>query len=139
MTVPLPSANFRVEIDGIVRSRFTSVEGMGSEVDVVEEREGSDPRHSHKVPGSVHTHNLVLRWPTDDNRELNDWHQHILDGQADRRQGAIVLLDQAGNERVRWNFVAGWPTKWQGPSLNAEGDDLAIETLELTYEGITRA
>ena len=136
---PLLSANFRVEIDGIVRSRFLSVDGLGSDVDVIEEREGADPRHSHKVAGSTHTQNLVLRWPTDDDRQLNDWYQHILDGQPDRRSGSIILLDEAGNDRVRWNFTEAWPAKWQGPSLNAEGNDIAIETLELAHEGIVLA
>src|SRR5579859_919646 len=77
-TDPLRATNFLVEIDGITRSRFFSVSGLGSEVDVVEEREGTDPRHSHKVAGTTHTQNLVLRWPSDDNTELTDWHQRIL-------------------------------------------------------------
>jgi phage tail-like protein len=136
---PLRSANFRIEIDGITRSRFISVDGLESEVDVIEEREGSDRRHSQKVPGSTHTQNLVFRWPTDDDRELNDWYQRILDGQLDRRNGSIVLLDDAGNPRVRWNFINAWPAKWRGPSLQAEGNDIAIETVELAHEGIALA
>jgi phage tail-like protein len=136
---PLRSTNFLVEIDGITRSRFTSVEGLESEVDVVEERTGSDAGHTQKIPGSTHTHNLILGWPTDGDRELNDWYQRIVDGQLDRRNGSVVLLDNAGNARVRWNFSNAWPAKWQGPSLNAEGDGIAIETLELAIEGISLA
>ena len=138
-TEPLRSANFLVEIDGVTRSRFTSVEGLESEVDVIEEREGYVPRQTQKVPGSTHTHNLVLRWPTDDDRELNDWYQRILDGQLDRRNGSIILLDETGNARVRWNFTNAWPAKWRGPSFDAEGNDIAIETLELAHEGISLA
>jgi phage tail-like protein len=136
---PLRSANFLVEIDGITRTRFTLVAGLESDVDVVEEREGSSPRHTQKVPGSAHTQNLVLRWPTDDDRELNDWYQRILDGQLDRRNGSIILLDETGSARVCWNFVNAWPAKWQGPSFDAEGHDIAIETLELAHEGISLA
>ena len=135
---PYGNYNFLVEIDGITRSRFVSVSGLGSEVDVVEEREGTDPRHSHKVAGATHTENLVLRWPSDDNTELTDWHQRILEGQPDRRNVSIVLLDETGSARIRWNIVAAWPAKWDGPSLNAESNDIAIETIELTHEGITR-
>jgi phage tail-like protein len=40
---------------------------------------------------------------------------------------------------ARWNFVRAWPTKWDFPDLNAEGNDVAIETLELAHEGIARA
>jgi phage tail-like protein len=138
-TDPLRAANFLVEIDGITRTHFISVDGLGSEVDIVEEREGTDPRRSHKVAGAAHTRNLILRWPTDDDRELSDWHQVILDGQTDRRNGSIILLDDTGNARIRWNFVEAWPAKWEGPSFNAEGNDIAIESIELAHEGIVRA
>ena len=137
-TDPLPSTNFLVEIDGITRSRYTSVNGLGSELDVIDERDGSDPRVTHKAPGATHIEKLILRWPTDDDRELSDWYQRMLDGQLDRRNGSIILLDRSGTPRVRWNFVAAWPAKWQGPSLNAGGDDIATETVELAHEGIVR-
>jgi phage tail-like protein len=134
---PLRSANFLVEIDGITRTRYRSVEGLESDVDVVEVREGGGP--TQKASGSVHSHNLILRWPTDQDRELNDWYQRIVDGQPDRRNGSIVLLDNAGNPVVRWNFINAFPAKWRGPSLNAEDDDVAIETIELAHEGISLA
>ena len=40
---------------------------------------------------------------------------------------------------ARWNFVRAWPTKWDGPDLNAVANDVAIELLELAHEGIERA
>ncbi len=57
----------------------------------------------------------------------------------DRRNGSIVLLDETGQEKVRWNFISGWPSKWTGPSFNATGNELAIETLEIVHEGLSRA
>ena len=53
-----------------------------------------------------------------------------------RRNGSIVLLDREGNEKARWNFFNAWPTKYDGPDFNAEGNDVAIETLELAHEGV---
>jgi phage tail-like protein len=136
---PLPSANFVVEIDGIIRSHYLSVSGLLSEVDVIEERDGADPRHSRKVPGSSHIHNLVLCWPTDDDRELNTWYQSVLDGQPVRRNGSIILFDGTGTPRVRWNFVNAWPVKWSGPSFQADGTDIAIESIELAIDGLSLA
>jgi len=52
--------------------------------------------------------------------------------------GSIVLFDRQGNEKARWNFTNGWPAKWTGPSLNAEGNDIAIESLEIAHEGLER-
>ena len=74
-----------------------------------------------------------------DDRELYDWHQDVVRGDVERKNGSIVLLDRKGDEVARWNFVRAWPTKWNGPALNAEGSDIAIETLELAHEGLERA
>jgi phage tail-like protein len=58
---------------------------------------------------------------------------------AKRKNLSIVLLDRRGEETLRWNVVRAWPAKWDGPDLNAEGNEVAIETLELAHEGIERA
>jgi phage tail-like protein len=62
-----------------------------------------------------------------------------MDGKVERMNGSIVLMDDAGEEQARWNFVAGWPTKWTGPSFNATSNEVAIETLEIAHEGIEKA
>jgi len=56
-----------------------------------------------------------------------------------RKNGSIVLMDETGEEKLRWNFVNGWPTKWTGPSFNATSNEIAVETLEIVHEGLTKA
>ena len=58
---------------------------------------------------------------------------------APRKNGSVVLLDRQGQEQARWNFFNGWPSKWTGPAFSAEANDIAIETLEITHEGLARA
>ncbi len=70
--------------------------------------------------------------------ELAAWHQSIVEGTIDRRNGSVVLLDRRGQEVARWNFVRAWPTKYTGPSLSAEASDVAIESLEIVHEGLER-
>lgn len=55
-------------------------------------------------------------------------------GNVVRKNGTVVLLDSQGNEKLRWNFFNAWPSKWTGPTLNAKGNDVAIEELTLTCE-----
>ena len=74
-----------------------------------------------------------------DDVELWNWRKRIVDGDADRRSGSIVLQDDQGQDKVRWNFRDGWPCKYDGPNLNAKSNDVAIETLELAHEGLERA
>ena len=61
-----------------------------------------------------------------------------MDGKVERKNGSIVLLDDSGEEKVRWNFRDGWPTKWTAPTFNATGTEVAIETLEIAHEGMER-
>jgi len=49
---------------------------------------------------------------------------------------AITLLDDSGAPLMRWTLRDAWPVKLEGPSLNARGNDVALETIELTHEGL---
>jgi phage tail-like protein len=136
---PYGNFNFRVEIDGITRAAFHDVTGFDSTTDVIEHREGGENTTLRKLPGMTKHSNIVLKWGLTDDIELYNWHRNVVNGKIDRRNGSIVLLDRQGQEKVRWNFENAWPSKWDGPDFNAEGNDVAIETLELAHEGIKRA
>jgi phage tail-like protein len=131
--------NFLVEIDGITRAAFQTVTGFDATTDVVEHREGGDNMTTRKLPGLTKHSNIVLKWGMTDDRDLYDWHQRVTQGEVERKNGSIVLLDRKREEVARWNFVRAWPTKWDGPDLDAEKSDVAIETLELAHEGVERA
>jgi phage tail-like protein len=136
---PYRNYNFRVEIGGIQQAGFSECSGFGSNIDVVEYREGNEPMRVRKLAGRTSFPNIVLKWGITASRDLVDWHQQTVDGNIQPQNGSIVLLDNQGNEVARWNFVNGWPSKWDGIDLNAKGNDVAIETLEITHEGIVRA
>jgi phage tail-like protein len=135
---PYGNYNFLVEIEGITRAAFHEASGFDSSIDVVEHREGGKNTTPWKLPGLTKHANIVLKWGVTDDPELYRWHQDAVNGRVRRCNGSIVLLDRAGNERVRWNFINAWPARWTGPSLMSEGNDVAIETLELAHEGIER-
>ena len=136
---PYGNFNFLVEIDGITRAAFHEVSGFDSTIDVIEHREGGENTTVRKLPGMTKHSNSVLKWGLADDADLYNWHRDAVNGKVQRRNGSIVLLDRQGQERMRWNFVNAWPSKWDGPDFNAEGNDIAIETLELAHEGVTRA
>jgi phage tail-like protein len=127
-----PYKNFRflVELDGIVQAGFTDCSGFGSEMEVVEYREGGDPDHVHKLRAKAVFPNITLKWGVTDSHELYDWHQAALKGD---------LQDDTGQEKVRWNFFDAWPSKWEGSALTAKGNDAAIETLTVSCERLERA
>jgi phage tail-like protein len=138
-TDPYRGFNFLVEIDGITQGGFQEVGGLDASTDPVEYREGNELNHVRKLTGLNKYSPLTLKRGITDSDELWKWRQTVIDGKAERKNGSIVLLNEAGAEKLRWNFSNAWPSKWTGPSFNATSTALAIETLELTHEEVTKA
>jgi len=138
-TDPFVNFNFWIEVDGIIKAGFHEVSGLDSSIDIIEHREGGNITPG-KYPGQVKYSNITLKKGVTNGRELYDWHRQWATGDpaAKRTTGSIILRDRQGNEKVRWNFTNAWPAKWTGPTLNAEGNDIAIESMELAHEGVWR-
>lgn len=135
---PFDNFNFLVEIDGIARAAFQECSGFDSTIDAIEHREGGENITPRKLPGQTKYSNIMLKWGMTDDMDLYNWHRQAVLGKLERKNGSIVLLDRQGNETARWNFFNAWPTKYDGPDLNAEGSDVAIEMLELAHERVER-
>ena len=133
---PFLNFNFRVEIAGLQVAAFHECSGLESAIDVIEHREGGGAIR--KLPGIAKFTNIVLRRGVTADRELYDLHLRCVEGRIERKSGSIILMDRADQEVARWNFEQAWPARWVGPELTAEGNDVAIETLELAHEGIRR-
>jgi phage tail-like protein len=137
-TDPFRDFNFRVEIDGIEQAGFQEVSGLDTTTEPVDYREGADPNHVRKLTGLNKYSPITLKRGITDSLELWDWRQTVIDGTTERKNGSILLLDEKGEERLRWNFEQAWPSKWTGPSFNATGNSVAIEELELTHEEVKK-
>jgi phage tail-like protein len=136
-----PFRNFRflVEIDGIVQAGFSECTGFGSNVEVIEYREGGDSTTVRKLPGKTSYTDVMLKWGLTTSRELYDWHLEVINGQISRRNGSIIILDDTGQEVVRWNFFNAWPSKFDPVDLNAKGNDVALDSLTVSCERLERA
>jgi phage tail-like protein len=118
---PFRGYKFKVEVGGITRAGFREASGLDSAQDPVEYRA------------------ISLKRGVTNDAELWAWRKKSIDGTVERKNGSIVLCDDTGKEKARWNFADGWPTKWTGPTFNATGNEVAIETLEIAHEGIKKA
>lgn len=137
---PFRGYNFKLEIDGISRNGFRECSGLDATSDAIDYREGTDKAYTaRKLPGQTKYSNIVLKAGITDDHSLWDWRKKVIDGKAERKNGSIILMDESGEEKLRWNFVEGWPTKWSGPSFNATSNEVAVETLEIVHEGVTKA
>jgi phage tail-like protein len=133
---PLRGYNFRIELDNTSVASFRECSGISMTTDSVEYREGTDvPLSPRKLMGLRRFGtNLVLTRGITTNHDLWNWYKNILNGVDDRRNGAIVLQDEEHSDVMRWNFENGWICKWEGPTLNATSNDVAIERIEICHE-----
>src|SRR5262245_11651815 len=135
---PFRNFRFKLEIQGIQQAGFSECSGFGSNIEVVEYREGGETSTVRKLPGKVSYPVITLKWGVTTSRELYDWHRSAVEGQIDRRDGAIILQDDSGADRVRWNFTNAWPSKYDGPDFNAKGNDVSVDALTLSCERLER-
>jgi len=137
---PFRGFNFKIEMDGVTKAGFQECSGLDASTDPVDYREGQEKGNiARKLTGLNKHANIVLKRGVTDDHSLWDWRKKVIEGKTDRQHGSIVLCDETGEEKVRWNFVEGWPTKWTGPTFNATSNEVAIETLEIVLEGLSKA
>jgi phage tail-like protein len=137
---PLRGYNFKVEIDGISRNGFRECSGLDTTSDPILYREGDSKVYTEqKLPGLVKYGAITLKYGITDDHSLWDWRKKTIDGKTERKNGSIILMDTASEEKVRFNFVNAWPSKYTAPTFNAQGNEVAIETFEIQHEGLVRA
>jgi len=137
---PYGQFNFLIEIDGVVQGGFSEASGLTTDSNIIEYREGNEQHGTtRKLPGLIKYNNIVLKRGWTQDKSLWEWRKKVIDGKAQRTSGSVVVLDEARNEALRWNFREGWPSKWEGPALNAKTSEVAIEALEIAHEGLELA
>jgi phage tail-like protein len=126
-------------MDGIVQAGFSECTGFGSNVEVIEYREGGEFPTVRKLPGKLSYPDITLKYGVTDSTELYDWHKTVLDGKIERKNGSIIQLDDTGQKKARWNFFSAWPSKYDAPDFNAKGNDISVDALTISYERLERA
>ena len=137
--VPYTAFNFLVESKSLVVARFSEVSGLQAETETEEYHEGGRNNFVHKLPKVTKYQNLVLKRGITNSTELWQWHQDVIAGTIQRENVSVILLDSTGGEKKRWNFAGAYPVKWMGPDLKGDSNTVAIETLELTHNGLFKA
>jgi phage tail-like protein len=139
---PYSALNFQVVIAGVfddgqaIRGSFAEVSGLDVAISPIEYRNGSEDITVRKIPGLKKFSNITLKRGVMGDLAFWTWIKSVLDGQVQRADGAITLLDESRQPVMRWTFRRAWPCRWTGPTLNAKNNEIAIETLEICHEGL---
>ena len=139
----LRNFRYRLEIDNITQAGFSEVMIAETTIDAVDYREGTDAPHVRKLSGLTKYGNITLKWGLTlggTALDLFKWHQDVSAGQIKERRKKVVIVvqDEAGADAARFVVSEAWPVKYDPSDLNAKGNEVLIELLELANEGIER-
>lgn len=135
---PLPAFYFKVEVEDIPEMSFKEVSGLDIEYDSIEYRAGDNPNFSKiSMPGMKKNSKITLKkgiFKSDNN--FWNWINEIKLNTIKRRAVTISLLDESGAPTMVWKVANAWPSKVSTDGFKSDGNEVAIEALELTHEGI---
>lgn len=138
---PLLKFYFTVEVADLPEATFQEVSGLDVEAQVIEYRHGNSPEFSTiKMPGIKKYGNVTLKKGIfkGDNK-FWDWFNKIKMNTIERQPMTIKLLDETGAPTMVWTLKNAWPTKITGTDMKSDGNEVAVETLEVVHEGLTIA
>jgi phage tail-like protein len=131
-----PYLSFNFEVIGIVVGSFSEVSGLAAEIDVEEYREGGLNYYVHRLPKVTKYGNLILKKGLTSSTFLYDWYRDVVMGKINRRSVTVSLNDSEGPQVKVWTFQNSFPIKWNASDLKADGNTIAVESVELVHQGL---
>jgi phage tail-like protein len=134
-TWPLPK--FYFSVTGIPGTPvFQEVTGLEGEAQVIEYRAGNSSIFAPiKMPGLQKVGNVTMKkgiFVTDS--KLWTWFSSIAMNTIARSTVVVNLLDETGAPRMSWTLNNAFPTKLTGTDLKSDGNEVAVESIEIAYE-----
>jgi phage tail-like protein len=134
---PLPKFYFSVQLGDDKDVTFQEVTGLQTETKVIEYRHGNSPLFSTiKMPGLSSVGNVTMKkgiFAKD--TKFFDWYLETKKRESFKRRVVVVnLLDEGGNPKMTWTLNNAWPTKVTGTDLKSDGNDVAVESVEIAFE-----
>jgi phage tail-like protein len=129
--------SFVVQVEGRALGTFRKVDGLSVETEVIEFREGGG-NTTVLLPGNTKYSIIKLSRAFTGDSALWDWYTTSAQlGHVPRVRGFVSVMGRGGRELARFSFVNAWPRRYEGPSLNADSNDVPLETIEIAHEGLT--
>jgi phage tail-like protein len=138
-TWPMPKFRFEVDLGSLKGVAFQEVSGMDVENQIIEYRASNSKDFSTvKMPGITKYGNITMkRGVFVKDSTFWDWHAEISMNVIKRRTVLIKLLDEDGKVVMQWQLDNAWPTKITSTDLKSDGNEVAVDSLEIAHEKIT--
>jgi len=129
----LSSYYFTIEIDGIQTDRFFECEGLEMAATMYEIEEGGFNTSTHYRMGGNRSPSLILKKGINKNNEFINWFQSNANGNFQRKNISVVLMNSEHKEIRRWDLYRAFPIKWKCSTFDASDNTFLIETIEIAY------
>jgi len=133
---PAFAHSFMVEIEGLFVAGFTEVSGLESRLNLETIAEGGQNQYQEQRVNGLIFPKLVLKRGMTTANMLWMWHNDVISGKIERRNGSIVLMTKDLTEMWRWNFKEAFPVSWIGPAFRGDQSAVAFEAIELVHRGL---
>ena len=138
MEVSHATNRFYVDIPGYGNAIFTELGGLQFDITVMDYEEGGQNAFVHRLPGRTKVGNLVLKRGLTASHKFLGWFQNVMQGKIERKNISVIMYDVAGERVLTMQFASVFPVKWTGPQFQANGNAIAIETIELAHAGLLK-
>ncbi len=116
---------------------FSEVLMPEASIDVIEYRNGNDKELGvRKIPGIVRYGNVALKRGVIGSLNLYQWFNQVRNGDVNSYRTVVIQLQNEDRTQIvwTWKLLRAWPVRYRSSNLNAKGQDIVIEELELAYE-----
>jgi len=134
---PLPKFYFSVQLGDDKDVTFQEVSGLQTDTKVIEYRHGNSPNfYTIKMPGLTSVGNVTMKKGIfSKDTKFFSWFSETRKRETFKRRVIVInLLDEGGNPKMTWTLNNAWPTKITGTDFKSDGNDVAVESIEVAYE-----
>lgn len=138
---PMPKFNFRVTW-GHAKMSFSEVSGLDTETQITEYRQGSKDFHSIKMPGIGKVSTVTLkRGVFIGDQSFWKWYSEMKMNTINKGRETILieLMNENGKATMSWTLNNAYPTKITSTDMKSDGNEVAIDTIEVAYETLVIA
>lgn len=141
---PIAVYNYRVEI-GSDAVAFSEVSGLSRSYETTTYKESPvesgipGPRVMH-MPAQAPASTLTLKKGMvrgSSVATLYEWINSTQLNQTEKKDIYVRLCDENGDPVISWKVTNAFPTKLDAPTFDANSNDIAVESMELTADGVT--
>ena len=135
----IPYPNFEVDFgDDSDRMFFKELTGLNEETQVLEYRQNDSPKFSAQKLTAIHKHGHItlINGIVGNSKTFSEWQFEFKSNSNKTITLVISLVDEQARVLMQWTLTNAFPVKVIAQDLEAGGNEVPIDTLEIGYDQI---